>query len=226
MRLMFWNLKYFGPTSSNYEDRTDDIARRLDRHEPDIAVFVELTSNAGAVLKAVKDKTKKAYLSNAVNAGGGNNEHFGVLLSTEFGLGAEGTLKILGDVPLGGGTRKVAHLSLGKVGGTDAFGLFICHPSPCAMTFKTALKDAGDFIEARGGIRSIMVGDFNSTLWKTFGGASKAYTEAGTHVSTSGKVRAIDGAVFDGMQVSVDWSQRVTSSSTESDHAYILFEID
>ncbi|HET6942977.1 MAG TPA: endonuclease/exonuclease/phosphatase family protein [Sphingomicrobium sp.] len=225
MKLMFWNLKYFGLTSANYRERVVDLAERLDRHKPDIAVFVELTANADAVLEAVKGELKEtSFLSKAVNAGGGNNEHFAVLLSPQFGQGAEDGLEVLGDVPLGGGTRKIAHLSIGRLEPVNAFGLFICHPSPCALTFNTALKDAGSFIQSRGGRRSIMVGDFNSDLWDTFE-ASNAYTDAATHLGASGTLRVIDGAVFDAMDVSVDWSQRTTSSSAKSDHAYILFNV-
>ena len=226
MRLMFWNVKYFGPNSDNFRDRIQDIAGHVRRWAPDIVVLVELTSRADETLDAIKKELQAKelfYQSKSIDVGGGNHEHFGVLLAPSFGLGSEAGLTTR-DERIGGGTRKIGHISIGKVGDTTAFGLYICHPSPCAFTNTIALKEAVTFLDEVPRGRSLMVGDYNAKDW-TVAGHGGTHPGVATHLGASGKLCTIDGAVFRDMEVAVERVQRVTSAAAQSDHGYMIFTI-
>jgi len=222
MLLLFWNVKYFGPDSAGYADRIADIVRHIKTHRPIITVLVELTSNADIVLADINKQLGHEYQTKSINVGGGNNEHFGVLLAPVFGLGSAAKLTAK-DVRIGGGTRMIGHLSIPKMDDVRAFGLYMCHPSPCAFTNSVALKEAVEFLDGLSG-RSLMVGDFNAKDW-TIAGAGGAHPDVATHQGASKKLCTIDGAVFRDMQVRVIKVQRVTSAGAKSDHSWILFDV-
>jgi endonuclease/exonuclease/phosphatase family metal-dependent hydrolase len=227
MLLLFWNVKYFGPTSDNFADRVHNVAEHIRRCEPDIVVLVELTNRADETLGAIQGKLQDAkltYRCKAINVDGGNNEHFAVMLRSEFGIGAAAGLGTRDD-RIGAGTRKIGHISIGKLGDTNAFGLYICHPSPCALTNATALKNATELFDVVGRGRALMVGDFNAKDW-TAAGASAVHPGPATHQSAHGTLRTIDGAIFREMGVTIEKSQRITSSAAQSDHSWILFKLD
>jgi len=145
------------------------------------------------------------------------------MLRAEFGLDAARGLAPI-DQRIGAGTRKVAHLSVPRLDDVRAFGLYVCHPSPCALTNATALKNTIELFDAVGAGRALVVGDFNAKDWNAAGDGG-VVPDAATHRSSHGTLRTLDGAIATEMDVRIDRSQRVTSSGAQSDHSWILFEL-
>jgi len=218
LTVLYWNVKYFGATSPNFQERCKNLAEIISRHNPDIAAFVELTSTAPATLVEISKQLttgKKQYSKPILfEAGGGNKEHYGVFLSTAFGLGnkmSEGGARV------GAGTRKVGMIAFSN----PPWTFYLCHPSPCDFTEKVAIKDASSIVKSHAG-PAVMVGDFNASNFEGFGAAPAAST---FQSQASGSLKTLDGAIFNShIDVKVIKSERVTKE-IDSDHAWILFEV-
>lgn len=222
--LLYWNVKYFGTSSSDLEQRVDDLVGIVRRTNPYLIVLVELTSTASTVVlkvqKMLVNKANKAYTFKLVNAGGGNDEHFACFYDPDFGISPPG-IELL-DYKVGGGTRKVGKVALSKPPLQKPCDVFVAHPSPCKFTNRVALKEAELLVKSSG--TSILVGDLNSTTWDPDNKDSQATSIAATHQGRSG-LKQIDGAVFNDLDCVVEKSSRVTSSANLSDHSWLLFTI-
>lgn len=245
MILMYWNVKYFGENSPNKDERIANIRQIVGNSRnksPDIIVLVELTRTANAVVDEIVEEIDKylrvRYDAKLGNAGGGNNEHFAVLIKDDYPTN-DMAMSIIPAAPgqrIGGGTRGVGKIRIPSTSahGVPGLTIFICHPSPCGVTNKTALADARNFVQTDRAPpvgpgpspTSIMVGDFNTTDWPK--DKNIVAPENATHRGRR-SLKTLDGAVISHDligRVELVRTQRVNTAISKSDHSYMIYEIN
>lgn len=244
IRVFHWNIKYADPTKQTNLEKYKDIARLINKERPDVVVLTEVTSKAdqtkrllmGCLQQINSPYADTATLCQAINVNGGNNEHHMFIIRNGSGYQIS-KARILPHkkanddriYQIGGGTRDVGLVNINHTSHLNTYlRILSTHPSPCAFTKSTAVKDAQVAVEnkATGKNKTVafafMVGDFNS---ESDGEDTNSALVTKIGASTHSSGMEIDFSVHHGL-TAIFGATGSRIQTRISDHSYQTYDID
>jgi endonuclease/exonuclease/phosphatase family metal-dependent hydrolase len=242
IKILHWNIKYADPAKDSNQKKYSEIARLINKEKPDVVVLTEITSKAQETKNLILHNlhalnapyADTAALCQYMKVNGGNSEHHMFLVKNGTGYAITKARILLheksGDrsYQIGGGTRDVGLVNINHTSHTTTYiRILSAHPSPCAFTKSTAVKNAQGVVEKKSTGKNktvafaFMVGDFN-TESDGDPDSTADVTKVGANTHQSGM--EIDFAVHEGVTAILG----ATGSRIQthiSDHSYQTYDV-